>query len=210
MWWGSAGAPTIQKDTEGCSLFTSGATTPKQVQWRRLEHSSLVDYVHDLLCSMAVNHHCIQNTRLLAKSESESLLTSVVLFLLFEKHKDTSTNLLSWVYGSDNIANTIALLYIYMPIIRKEIYNWNSSACGMPILFGHRKSTRNCSWKASWSVLQSTAIIVRRTWRAWDRAARGKVSSWLWISSSARKIATSKAHGIYIWYVSWPKPLQAV
>ena len=88
---------------------------------------------------MAVNHLCIQNTRLLPKSESESLLTSVVLFLLFEKHRDTSTNLLSWVYGSGNIANTIALLYIYMPIIRKEIYNLNSSACGMFILFGHRK-----------------------------------------------------------------------
>ena len=65
MWWGSAGVMalfwirfscTVQKDTEYCSRFTSGATTPKQVQWRRLEHSSLVDYVHDLLLPMVANH----------------------------------------------------------------------------------------------------------------------------------------------------------
>ena len=117
------------KGHQGCSPFTSGATTSKQVQWRRLEHSSLVDYVHDLLWSMAVNHLCIQNTRLLPKSESESLLTSVVLFLLFAKHRDTSTNMLSWVYGSGNIANTIALLYIYMPRIPGYYLSLNPNLC---------------------------------------------------------------------------------
>ena len=61
--------------------------------------------------------------------ESESLLTSVVLFLLFAKHRDTSTNLLGWVYGSGNIANTIALLYIYMPRIPGYYLSLNPNLC---------------------------------------------------------------------------------
>ena len=86
---------------------------------------------------MAVNHLCIQNTRLLPKSESESLLPFVSTVVC--KTQRYFDKLAELGLRSGNIANTTALLYIYMPIIRKEIYNLNSSACGMPISFGHRK-----------------------------------------------------------------------
>ena len=83
-----------------------------------------VDYVHDLPLPMPVNHLCIQNTKLLPKSKSESLLSSVstVLVCKTQRYFNKLAELGLW---SVNIANTVALLYIYMPITRKEIYNLN-------------------------------------------------------------------------------------
>ena len=84
-----------------------------------------VDYVHDLPLPMAVNHLCIQNTRYYLSLNPSLCYLLLVLFLLFCKTQRYFDKLAELGLWPGNIANTIALLYIYMRIIREEIYNLN-------------------------------------------------------------------------------------